>query len=119
MDRSDLKQVMAEHGEAIWTVIQMVFPDATEIEGGWTLKTVGDRRIDLLHMMFNVRVVDSHVNDVFSYDRYWCYPKEATVIALAAVAAWDAAADTEPTGWVKSWDQRRHGEGPVKPRAVA
>lgn len=47
--------------------------------------------------------------------RFWCYEGRGTdtfVAATLAAHAWEVAEDTEPVGWVKSWDGRRNGEGP-------
>lgn len=78
-----------------------------DIVGGFRLGTVGRHHIDVVKMLFNWRVCETLVDHPGLYDRHWCFPKLED--ALVAVALWDGAEDTEPTGWIKAWDGRRDG----------
>ena len=79
------------------------------------IKTVGDYHIEVIPMAVNFRIRTVRV-DGGKYawsERYWCYAgrgRDSFVAAVLAAAAWDGAPDTEPVGWVKSWDGRRNGE---------
>jgi hypothetical protein len=83
------------------------------------VKTVGDYHIEIIPMVVNFRIHTVRVDDDSPYAwsvRYWCYAgrgPDTFVTALLAAHAWDGADDTEPVGWVKSWDGRRHGEPPT------
>lgn len=77
----------------------------------YRVKTVGRWHIEVIPMLWNWRVHTVAVNGgprAWS-ERYWCYAgrgEETFVAAVLAAHAWDGAHDTEPVGWVKSWDQR-------------
>ena len=86
------------------------------------VKTVGEHHIELIPMLYNWRLhtirVDAHPMD-WSV-RYWCYQgrdQAAFVAAVLAALAWDGADDTEPAGWIKSWDGRRNSREPTSGRA--
>lgn len=100
--------------------VNVHFPEAKRVYGGFTLWEGNGRRLDIMVMMFNIRAVDAEEGNFWEHDRYWCFDKTHPLKALEALRHWvdeDAmAADTEPVGWIKSWDQRYHGEGPVKHR---
>lgn len=82
---------------------------------GWTLAELPDgRRVDVMVMLYNDRVVISDP-DGMTYGRYWCYPKGGA--AFHAVALWDFSDDSEPVGWIKSWDGR-YTEAGVGQRGV-
>lgn len=90
----------------------------------WRVKTVGGWHIEVLPMLLNWRVhtIAVDAGPIGWSHRYWCYAGrgQATfVAAVLAAAAWDGADDTEPAGWVKSWDGRRDGEGPVGKRGAS
>jgi len=94
-----------------------LFPDAQRIYGGWSLKVENGHRLDMYVMIFNLRLAESKEDDWMTMGRYWCYtPRSIPAVPLAAARAWTIEAHTEPVAWVKSWDQRYNGEGPVKPR---
>lgn len=45
-----------------------------------------------------------------TYDRYWCYEnlsERSFAIAARALADWRGDPESEPTGWIRSWDGRR------------
>ena len=84
-----------------------VIEDATEIDGGWRLHSTETHHVDVLSMLYNDRVAWTPVGQpagLETYERYWCYPKGGA--AFHAAVLWDGSADTEPVGWIKSWDQR-------------
>lgn len=96
--------------------------DSDLVVDRYRVKTVGHYHIEVLPQLFNWRIhtigVDGEPGIDWSH-RYWCYAgrgQSTFVAAVLAAAAWDGGNDTEPVGWVKSWDGRRNGEGPVKPR---
>lgn len=78
------------------------------------VKTVGAYHIEVIPMMYNWRLHTLLV-DGEPYDwsvRFWCYEgrsHSALVAAVCAAMIWDGADDTEPVGWIKSWDGRRYG----------
>ena len=80
------------------------------------IKTVGDYHIEVIPMAVNFRIHTVPVDDEYAWsERYWCYAgrdRLTFVAAVLAAHAWDGADDTEPVGWVKSWDGRRNGEPP-------
>lgn len=83
------------------------------------VKTVGKYHIEVISMAYNWRVhtirVDGHPLE-WSV-RFWCYQGRGAASFTAAVLAaqaWDGADDTEPVGWIKSWDGRRDGESSPK-----
>lgn len=85
----------------------------------WRVKQVGRWYIEVVPQIFNWRIhtVDSQAGPWASSDRYWCYEGRCAttfVGAILAAHAWDGADDTEPVGWIKSWDGRRHGNGPCR-----
>lgn len=64
--------------------------------------------IHLSCMLVNWRICES---DRYSatYRRHWCFAGtgvETFTRAVKALAAWDGDPDTEPAGWVKTWDGR-------------
>lgn len=78
------------------------------------VKTVDGFHIEVLPMFVNWRVHTLPVDGgPFAWsERFWCYEgrgQSSFVTAVLAAHAWDGGADTEPVGWVKSWDGRRHG----------
>jgi hypothetical protein len=83
----------------------------------YRVKTVGGVHVELIPMMFNWRIHTVRVDEgpMAWSERYWCYEgrTQATFVrAVLAAHAWDGADDTEPVGWIKSWDGRRHGARP-------
>lgn len=78
------------------------------------VKTVGDYHIEVISMAFNWRVHTVLV-DGFPWTwsaRFWCYQgrgRDSFLAAVLAAQAWDGGNDTEPAGWVKSWDGRYAG----------
>lgn len=75
-------------------------PDGT----AWRVQETETAYIEVAPMMFNDRVMVVPKDSPFTYGRYWCYQKGGA--AILAALAWDGADDTEPVGWIKSWDQR-------------
>lgn len=98
------------HGQPGW--------EAAALAGEWLrnpdrfrVKTVAGYHIEVIPMMLNFRVHTVPVDGgpLAWSERYWCYPgrsETAFVAAVLAAHAWDGAPDTEPVGWIKSWDQR-------------
>jgi hypothetical protein len=86
----------------------------------YRVKTVGKYHIEVVPMAVNYRIHTVRV-DGGKYawsERYWCYAgrnRLTFVAAMLAAHAWDGAPDSEPVGWVKSWDGRRNGERPALP----
>lgn len=60
--------------------------------------------IEVVPMLFNDRIIIVPKSAPHTYDRFWCYQKGGA--AILAALAWGGADDTEPVGWIKSWDQR-------------
>lgn len=78
---------------------------------GISVLTCEDRphRIDIFHMAFNWRVVETNLPYGLTYDRYWCYSRRTHSLdkVAAIVREWGGAADTEPDGWIKATGDRR------------
>jgi hypothetical protein len=96
--------------------VDYLLPDLSVINDGhrvrFRVKTVGRYHVEVFAMLVNWRVhtipVESSSPSEWSA-RYWCYAgrtKATFVAAVTAAAAWDGRDDTEPAGWVKSWDGR-------------
>lgn len=51
---------------------------------------------------YNIRLiaVPLDVNEAMGYDHGWCFPRDPDLVK-AAVAAWNADTQDEPTGWHK------------------
>lgn len=83
----------------------------------WRVKTTARHYIEVIPMAFNFRLhtVRTDGGPWAWSERYWCYEGRGPGTFLAAVlaaAAWDGADDSEPVGWLKSWDERyRYPEG--------
>lgn len=75
-------------------------PDGTALR----IKETETHYIEVVPMFFNDRIVTTPKNLPLTYDRYWCFRRGPA--AVLAALAWDGATDTEPVGWIKSWDQR-------------
>lgn len=60
--------------------------------------------IEVVPMLFNDRIIVVPKEAPLTYGRFWCYQKGGA--AIFAALAWDGSDDTEPVGWIKSWDQR-------------
>jgi hypothetical protein len=75
--------------------------------GGWRIHETATHYVDVLPMIYTDRIACTPVDDETIYDRFWCYPKGGA--ALFAAVVWDGADDTEPVGWLKAYDGRRHG----------
>lgn len=53
----------------------------------------------VIHMGVNWRIlVGPHMSEAY-YDDAWCYATPEG--AIAALAAWEPASETEPSGWIK------------------
>jgi hypothetical protein len=81
--------------------------DITTIDGGWRIKEnpAGTHYVDVLHMLFNFRIVLTPKDDPSFYVRHWCYSGNnfpSLMRTIAAAIAWDGGLDTEPDGWNKS-----------------
>ena len=74
--------------------------DSTAYRAGETASAY----IEVVPMLFNDRIIVVPKSAPYTYDRYWCYQKGGA--AILAALAWDGADDTEPVGWIKTWDQR-------------
>lgn len=79
------------------------------------VKTVDGYHIEVIPAIYNFRIHTVPVDGgpLAWTERYWCYAgrgPDTFVAAILAAHAWDGAADTEPVGWIKSWDQRKNGE---------
>lgn len=90
------------------------FPDGLVVER-FRVKTVAGYHIEVIPAVYNFRIHTVPVDGgpLAWSERYWCYAGRgptAFVAAVLAAEAWDGAPDTEPVGWIKSWDQRRNGE---------
>jgi hypothetical protein len=91
-----------------------VFYDENAGQHRIRIKTVGDYHIEIIPMIYNWRLHTIRVDaDPWEWSsRHWCYEgrdKQALVAAVLAAQAWDGADDTEPVGWIKSWDGRYGG----------
>lgn len=75
-------------------------PDGT----AWRIRETATAYIEVAPMLFNDRIMVVPKAAPRTYGRYWCYPKGGA--ALLAALAWDGSDDTEPVGWIKTWDQR-------------
>lgn len=75
-------------------------PDGTALR----IKETETHYIEVVPMAFNDRIVMTPKSTPYTYDRYWCFDRGPA--AVLAALAWDGATDTEPVGWIKSWDQR-------------
>lgn len=75
-------------------------PDGT----AWRVLETEDSFIEVMPMLFNDRLVVVPKVSPRTYGRFWCYPKGGS--ALLAALAWDGGDDTEPVGWIKTWDGR-------------
>ena len=81
--------------------------DRVRINDDSTAYRVGETAsayIEVVPMLFNDRIIVVPKSAPYTYDRYWCYQKGGA--AIFAALAWDGADDTEPVGWIKTWDQR-------------
>ena len=81
--------------------------DRVRINDDSTAYRVGETEaayIEVVPMLFNDRIIVVPKSAPRTYDRYWCYQKGGA--AIFAALAWDGADDTEPVGWIKTWDQR-------------
>lgn len=74
------------------------------IKGGWRYLTTERCHFDILGMLYSCRLAEIPLDDDSGYGRFWCFPNLGS--ALEALIAWDWCADTEPVGWIKSWDER-------------
>ncbi len=77
---------------------------------GWeriiAAKELGDGKFAaIVPMLVNERIIQFTLDEYSSYDRYWCYPI-GFYGAETAFAQWTDP-NSEPFGWIKSWDQRR------------
>jgi hypothetical protein len=67
--------------------------------------------LDILIMLYNVRLVETPVIMPLVYDRYWCYEGRSLTTFLRVVGeamVWNRDPEIpEPHGWVKAWDGRR------------
>lgn len=78
--------------------------------------------VEVIPMLVNWRlhIVKVDGGELAWSHRHWCYDglgRTAFTAAVLAAHAWDVADETEPQGWIKSWDGRRNGEGPTVPRS--
>lgn len=66
-------------------------------------------RVDIVHMAFNWRVVETELPFAMTYARYWCYSRRTHTLdqVVAEVRAWGGSEDSEPRGWVKATGDRR------------
>ena len=60
--------------------------------------------IEVVPMLFNDRVIVVPKSAPLTVDRHWCFQRGPA--AILAALAWDGSDDTEPVGWIKSWDGR-------------
>ncbi|MEH0110786.1 hypothetical protein V6N00_13830 [Tersicoccus sp. MR15.9] len=82
-----------------------------EDETGWRVGETETHFIEIMPTLYNDRLVLTPKRSPMTYDRYWCYPRGPA--AFMAAFAWDSSEETEPPGWIKSWDQRRHDPRPI------
>lgn len=75
------------------------------IYGGWRIKQVGPYFVDVLVVLFNIRVVATPVSAPLTISRHFCYAgKSPQTLASAVLAAimWDPTDGSEPAGWNKT-----------------
>mgnify|MGYP007028434302 CR=1 FL=1 len=60
-------------------------------------------------MLVNDRVIEIEKDEQFFGKRYWCYPRGGA--AFLAAKVWEQDDQTEPIGWIKSWDERYTNPG--------
>jgi hypothetical protein len=65
----------------------------------WVAAEVGPYWVDIIPMIYNHRVTLTPKDSPDGYVVGWCYP--SILAAVAAVAAWDPAAEPEPVGYAK------------------
>lgn len=63
------------------------------------VKETATHYIDLVPMIYNVRVVMTPKDAPLGYDAGWCYP--GLLEAAAAVEAWDPDTQHRPEGFIK------------------
>lgn len=81
--------------------------DRVSINDDGTALRIGETEthiIEVIPMLYNDRIIWAPKRNPLFVDRFWCYERGAAAVLAALV--WDGAADTEPVGWIKSWDQR-------------
>lgn len=79
--------------------------DRVRLNDDSTAYRVGETKTAFIEVvLFSDRVIVVPKRAPRTYDRFWCYQKGGA--AIFAALAWDGADDTEPVGWIKSWDQR-------------
>lgn len=84
----------------------------SEERWSWIVVETDASWIDLRKMLVNYRLVEVHKAEPQSYQRSWCYQglsQASFTTAVLAAKAWGGDLDTEPAGWLKSWDGRYGG----------
>lgn len=102
--RADLLQRRAELLEFPLTWLR----DGYEVGLAFEHEFANGRVIHVHEMAFNWRISESFG---LSYGRSWCYEGRSDGTFIAAVLAairWGGDPDSEPRGWIKSWDGRRN-----------
>lgn len=69
-----------------------------DAHGVMTVGTVGDETIQVIPMIYNMRIVVS-TDPQTGYDHGWCYPRGG--IVFGALMAWDPETQDEPPNYVK------------------
>jgi hypothetical protein len=87
--------------------LELVDPD----EYGWYVYRYdgfGGRSVHLAKMIFNWRI--SECDGPLTYARHWCFEgrgEDTFLRAALALKTWNCDPDSEPRGFIKSWDGRR------------
>lgn len=72
----------------------------------------GRRDVLVMRMTFNWRIAEADYPGAWGL-RHWCF--EGTDVAtfirvVRQLAIWQGDPDSEPRGWIKAWDDRRHDQ---------
>ena len=110
--------VMHDYHVQVAQTLQPVFGFMPTVDDGWGIKVKGTPHADYYlqkMLLVNWRLIEVPAGSKWTSSRGWCYsgetPQQALLVAVANVLDWSGEQGTEPSGWLKSVPDGRHGPG--------